>query len=148
MFAAGFYTYSIFALIFWETKRADWGVSMSHHVATAILIMLSYIFRFVSDLNGFLSGLMISIIYLFVFQLSVINTVFQVACAFKSYFNLVLKQILCECWCVSPSLFPIIIFISFCMWFAMKIKHLFHFMAQALAILEMLVFVFASYLLT
>ncbi|KAJ0984412.1 hypothetical protein J5N97_002768 [Dioscorea zingiberensis] len=46
MYAAGFYTYSIFALIFWETKRADWGVSMSHHVATAILIMLSYIFRF------------------------------------------------------------------------------------------------------
>lgn len=46
MYAAGFYTYSIFALIFWETRRSDFGVSMSHHVATAILIMLSYIFRF------------------------------------------------------------------------------------------------------
>ncbi|XP_020580512.1 ASC1-like protein 1 [Phalaenopsis equestris] len=46
MFAAGFYTYSIFALMFWETKRSDFGVSMSHHVATVILILLSYIFRF------------------------------------------------------------------------------------------------------
>ncbi|CAN0923891.1 Ceramide synthase 1 LOH3 [Linum grandiflorum] len=46
MYAAGFYTYSIFALIFWETRRSDFGVSMSHHVATVILIILSYIFRF------------------------------------------------------------------------------------------------------
>lgn len=46
MFVAGFYTYSIFALIFWETRRSDFGVSMSHHVATLILIVLSYIFRF------------------------------------------------------------------------------------------------------
>ncbi|KAI3884429.1 hypothetical protein MKX03_034769 [Papaver bracteatum] len=46
MYTAGFYTYSIFALIFWETRRSDFGVSMSHHVATAILIILSYIFRF------------------------------------------------------------------------------------------------------
>ncbi|PKA52999.1 ASC1-like protein 1 [Apostasia shenzhenica] len=46
MYAAGFYMYSIFALLFWETKRSDFGVSMSHHVATAILILLSYIFRF------------------------------------------------------------------------------------------------------
>lgn len=46
MFTAGFYTYSIFALIFWETRRSDFGVSMSHHVATVILIVLSYIFRF------------------------------------------------------------------------------------------------------
>ncbi|KAG7032628.1 LAG1 longevity assurance-like 3, partial [Cucurbita argyrosperma subsp. argyrosperma] len=46
MYAAGFYTYSIFALIFWETRRSDFGVSMSHHVATLILIVLSYIFRF------------------------------------------------------------------------------------------------------
>ncbi|KAM7464410.1 hypothetical protein LguiA_032531 [Lonicera macranthoides] len=46
MYTGGFYTYSIFALIFWETRRSDFGVSMSHHVATAILIMLSYIFRF------------------------------------------------------------------------------------------------------
>ncbi|ONK69418.1 uncharacterized protein A4U43_C05F22690 [Asparagus officinalis] len=46
MYAAGFYTYSIFALMFWETRRSDFGVSMSHHVATAILIILSYILRF------------------------------------------------------------------------------------------------------
>ncbi|KAJ8763870.1 hypothetical protein K2173_003652 [Erythroxylum novogranatense] len=46
MYAAGFYTYSIFALIFWETRRSDFGVSMGHHVATVILIILSYIFRF------------------------------------------------------------------------------------------------------
>ncbi|KAF9594019.1 hypothetical protein IFM89_026827 [Coptis chinensis] len=46
MYAAGFYTYSIFALLFWETRRKDFGISMSHHVATVILIVLSYIFRF------------------------------------------------------------------------------------------------------
>ncbi|XP_059644960.1 ceramide synthase 1 LOH3-like [Cornus florida] len=46
MYAAGFYTYSIFALIFWETRRSDFGVSMGHHIATVILIGLSYIFRF------------------------------------------------------------------------------------------------------
>ncbi|KMZ60957.1 hypothetical protein ZOSMA_55G00060 [Zostera marina] len=46
MYAAGFYAYSIMALIFWETRRSDWGVSMSHHVATAILIVFSYISRF------------------------------------------------------------------------------------------------------
>nr|CAB3453259.1 unnamed protein product [Digitaria exilis] len=48
MYAAGFYTYSIFALLFWETRRSDFGVSMSHHVATVVLIVLSYIFRYVS----------------------------------------------------------------------------------------------------
>ncbi|XP_051144536.1 ceramide synthase 1 LOH3-like [Andrographis paniculata] len=46
MFAGGFYTYSIFALVFWETRRSDFGVSMGHHVATLILIMLSYLCRF------------------------------------------------------------------------------------------------------
>ncbi|CAN6447936.1 unnamed protein product [Victoria cruziana] len=46
MYAAGFYAYSIFALVFWETRRSDFGVSMSHHVATLILIVLSYILRF------------------------------------------------------------------------------------------------------
>lgn len=49
MYTGGFYTYSIFALIFWETRRSDFGVSMSHHVATFILIALSYIFRSVSE---------------------------------------------------------------------------------------------------
>nr|CAB3447042.1 unnamed protein product [Digitaria exilis] len=51
MYAAGFYTYSIFALMFWETRRADFGVSMSHHVATVVLIVLSYVFRYVSYLD-------------------------------------------------------------------------------------------------
>uniref|UniRef100_A0A453KQ83 TLC domain-containing protein n=1 Tax=Aegilops tauschii subsp. strangulata TaxID=200361 RepID=A0A453KQ83_AEGTS len=45
MYAAGFYTYSIFALLFWETRRKDFGVSMSHHVATVVLIVMSYICR-------------------------------------------------------------------------------------------------------
>ncbi|XVF49827.1 hypothetical protein PTKIN_Ptkin04bG0047300 [Pterospermum kingtungense] len=45
-YAGGFYTYSLFALIFWETRRSDFLVSMGHHVATIILIVLSYIFRF------------------------------------------------------------------------------------------------------
>ncbi|XP_073131451.1 ASC1-like protein [Henckelia pumila] len=46
MYAGGFYTYSIFALLFWETRRSDFGVSMGHHVATCILIVLSYVSRF------------------------------------------------------------------------------------------------------
>ncbi|KAI3763973.1 hypothetical protein L2E82_13971 [Cichorium intybus] len=46
MYTGGFYTYSIFALIFWETRRSDFGVSMGHHVATVILIAMSYICRF------------------------------------------------------------------------------------------------------
>ncbi|KAL3654347.1 ASC1-like protein [Castilleja foliolosa] len=46
MYTGGFYTYSIFALIFWETRRSDFGVSMGHHVTSSILIVLSYILRF------------------------------------------------------------------------------------------------------
>ncbi|KAJ4972821.1 hypothetical protein NE237_005995 [Protea cynaroides] len=46
MYTAGFYTYSIFALVFWETRRSDFGVSMAHHLATVILIVMSYILRF------------------------------------------------------------------------------------------------------
>jgi ceramide synthetase len=45
-FAGGFYMYSIFALIFWETRRADFGVSMSHHIAALVLIVFSYLARF------------------------------------------------------------------------------------------------------
>ncbi|KAH9530537.1 hypothetical protein CY35_20G009500 [Sphagnum magellanicum] len=45
-FAGGFYTYSIFALLFWETRRKDFGVSMAHHVATLALILISYMCRF------------------------------------------------------------------------------------------------------
>ncbi|XLR10624.1 hypothetical protein S83_038562, partial [Arachis hypogaea] len=43
MYAAGLYSYSFFALIFWETRRSNFGVSIGHHVATFILIVLSYI---------------------------------------------------------------------------------------------------------
>ncbi|KAF8365152.1 hypothetical protein HHK36_029855 [Tetracentron sinense] len=46
MYVAGFYTYSIFALVFWETRRSDFGVSMAHHLATVILLVLSYILGF------------------------------------------------------------------------------------------------------
>jgi hypothetical protein len=38
--------YSIIALVVWETRRSDYLLSMVHHVATVILIMLSYIFKF------------------------------------------------------------------------------------------------------
>jgi hypothetical protein len=62
MYVAGFYTYSIFALLFWETRRSDFGISMTHHVATVCLIALSYIFRY--------TGIWISFIYLcrFIFE--------------------------------------------------------------------------------
>ncbi|XP_065860641.1 ceramide synthase 1 LOH3-like isoform X2 [Euphorbia lathyris] len=46
MYGAGFYTYSIFALLFWETRRSDFLISMGHHVTTVALLVLSYIFRF------------------------------------------------------------------------------------------------------
>lgn len=46
MYTGGFYTYSIFALMFWETRRSDFGVSMSHHVATLALIVFSYVAKF------------------------------------------------------------------------------------------------------
>jgi hypothetical protein len=49
MYAAGFYTYSIFALLFWETRRKDFGVSMSHHLATVVLVVMSYICRYVDE---------------------------------------------------------------------------------------------------
>uniref|UniRef100_A0ACD5YKJ9 Uncharacterized protein n=1 Tax=Avena sativa TaxID=4498 RepID=A0ACD5YKJ9_AVESA len=46
MYGAGFYMYSIIALLFWETRRSDFGLSMTHHVASVLLIAMSYIFRF------------------------------------------------------------------------------------------------------
>ncbi|KAM3751165.1 hypothetical protein ACB098_04G088200 [Castanea mollissima] len=46
MCSAGFYLYSIVALVFWETRRSDFLVSLAHHVATVILITLSYISKF------------------------------------------------------------------------------------------------------
>ncbi|CAH2037911.1 unnamed protein product [Thlaspi arvense] len=46
MFVVGFYTYSIFALIFWETRRSDFGVSMAHHIVTLILIVIAHLCSF------------------------------------------------------------------------------------------------------
>ncbi|TQD85620.1 hypothetical protein C1H46_028794 [Malus baccata] len=46
MYSAGFYIYSTFALVFWETRRSDFVVSMAHHLTTTILIVASYIFKF------------------------------------------------------------------------------------------------------
>lgn len=45
MYAAGFYVYSIIALLFWETRRSDFGLSMTHHIASVFLIVMSYVFR-------------------------------------------------------------------------------------------------------
>ncbi|KAL6560776.1 hypothetical protein OROGR_004335 [Orobanche gracilis] len=41
----GFYTYSIAALVMWETRRKDFSVMMSHHVITVFLIAFSYMTR-------------------------------------------------------------------------------------------------------
>uniref|UniRef100_A0A0D6R7C7 TLC domain-containing protein n=1 Tax=Araucaria cunninghamii TaxID=56994 RepID=A0A0D6R7C7_ARACU len=46
MYAGGFFTYSFFAAIFWETRRSDFVLTVMHHVATVVLIMLSYVLRF------------------------------------------------------------------------------------------------------
>lgn len=39
----GFYIYSVAALLFWETRRKDFAVMMTHHVITVGLIAYSYI---------------------------------------------------------------------------------------------------------
>eukprot|EP00475_Leptophrys_vorax_P014518 TRINITY_DN20831_c0_g1_i1.p1 TRINITY_DN20831_c0_g1~~TRINITY_DN20831_c0_g1_i1.p1 ORF type:complete len:320 (+),score=25.66 TRINITY_DN20831_c0_g1_i1:188-1147(+) len=44
-YVGGFYTYSIFALIFWETRRKDWIVHMTHHICCVVLFIVSYMFR-------------------------------------------------------------------------------------------------------
>ncbi|GAV80735.1 TRAM_LAG1_CLN8 domain-containing protein [Cephalotus follicularis] len=46
MCQCGFYLYSIYALLTWETRRKDFSVMMSHHVITILLIGYSYITRF------------------------------------------------------------------------------------------------------
>ncbi|KAJ7946052.1 LAG1 longevity assurance like [Quillaja saponaria] len=46
MCQCGFYTYSIAALITWETRRKDFSVMMSHHVITVMLIGCSYMTSF------------------------------------------------------------------------------------------------------
>ncbi|CAN1796306.1 ASC1-like protein [Linum perenne] len=46
MYGSGFYVYSTFALMFWETRRSDFSVSMGHHLATLALLLISYITRF------------------------------------------------------------------------------------------------------
>jgi hypothetical protein len=42
-FQCGFYVYSIAALVVWETRRKDFGVMMTHHVITILLMVFSYI---------------------------------------------------------------------------------------------------------
>lgn len=46
MCQCGFYTYSIVALLTWETRRKDFSVMMSHHVISVFLIGCSYITSF------------------------------------------------------------------------------------------------------
>ncbi|CAN4086207.1 unnamed protein product [Withania somnifera] len=46
MYAGGFYLYSIFATLYWETKRSDFAAQMIHHVTTVLLIVLSYVYGF------------------------------------------------------------------------------------------------------
>ncbi|XP_060206484.1 alternaria stem canker resistance protein 1-like [Lycium barbarum] len=45
MYAGGFYLYSIFALLYWETRRSDFAAHMIHHITSLSLFLLSYIFR-------------------------------------------------------------------------------------------------------
>ncbi|CAN1311795.1 ASC1-like protein 1 [Linum perenne] len=40
MYGSGFYVYSTFALMFWETRRSDFSVSMGHHLATLALLLM------------------------------------------------------------------------------------------------------------
>ncbi|XP_038692679.1 LAG1 longevity assurance homolog 2-like isoform X2 [Tripterygium wilfordii] len=47
MCQCGFYTYSIVALVVWETRRKDFSVMMSHHIITVFLIGYSYLARFI-----------------------------------------------------------------------------------------------------
>ncbi|XP_024361685.1 ASC1-like protein 3 [Physcomitrium patens] len=42
-FQCGFYIYSVAALLFWETRRKDFDVMMTHHIVTIGLIAYSYI---------------------------------------------------------------------------------------------------------
>ncbi|MQL95442.1 hypothetical protein Taro_028119, partial [Colocasia esculenta] len=42
MCQCGFYSYSIAALLTWETRRKDFSIMMSHHIVTTVLIGYSY----------------------------------------------------------------------------------------------------------
>jgi hypothetical protein len=46
-FQCGFYIYSVAALLFWETRRKDFDVMMTHHIVTIGLIAYSYITGYV-----------------------------------------------------------------------------------------------------
>lgn len=46
MYVGGFYTYSVFALVFWETRRKDFVVTMVHHIAAVSLALGAFMFRF------------------------------------------------------------------------------------------------------
>ena len=41
----GYYLQGIVSLVFWETRRKDFGVMMAHHVVTVILIVFSHYTR-------------------------------------------------------------------------------------------------------
>eukprot|EP00250_Pteridium_aquilinum_P033510 c576_g1_i1 orf=97-975(+) len=45
-FQCGFYIYGLVALIVWETRRKDFGVMVSHHIITLMLLGYSYTARF------------------------------------------------------------------------------------------------------
>ncbi|GJP55687.1 hypothetical protein CLOM_g14625 [Closterium sp. NIES-68] len=42
---AGFYVYSIFAILFWETRRKDWLVHLIHHICCVTMSIVCYHFR-------------------------------------------------------------------------------------------------------
>ncbi|KAH7672915.1 ceramide synthetase protein [Dioscorea alata] len=46
MCQCGFYLYSIGALLIWETRRKDFGIMMSHHIITSLLIGYSFLTSF------------------------------------------------------------------------------------------------------
>ncbi|KAJ0984108.1 hypothetical protein J5N97_002464 [Dioscorea zingiberensis] len=46
MCQCGFYLYSIGALLLWETRRKDFGIMMSHHIVTSLLIGYSFLSGF------------------------------------------------------------------------------------------------------
>lgn len=46
MYAGGFYFYSIFATLYWETRRYDFAAQIIHHVTTVSLIVLSYVYGY------------------------------------------------------------------------------------------------------
>jgi len=61
----GFYIYSVAALLYWETRRKDFNVMMTHHIVTIGLISYSYIGGYVSSRVPTLMILVCSMYYSF-----------------------------------------------------------------------------------